>query len=280
MKFGSYSVIKTIFELGISILLVVYIGMNFEGRIYGILVTGILFSIVSIYILKRENLFKGSPKKKFQKEALNFGLPLIPHAIGAIIINLSDRIFISKMVSIDELGIYNIGYTVGSIILIIDLAFNQAWSPHFYQQLKEGEKVNKQRIVKQSFLYILVLLIILMLLTIAAPILYRYFIHDSFSSSIEYVFWIGLGYVFLGCYKLFAGYIFYLKQTKILGALSVLNVALNLFLNYQLIKLYGALGAAYATAISFSILFIIVCFISTRKYTMPWSETIKSIFVK
>jgi len=47
-------------------------------------------------------------------------------------------------------------------------------------------------------------------------------------------------------------------------------VVLNLSLNYFLIKYYGVIGAAYATAISFFVEFVLIHFISERIYPLPW----------
>ncbi|HXB41970.1 MAG TPA: polysaccharide biosynthesis C-terminal domain-containing protein [Bacteroidia bacterium] len=90
-----------------------------------------------------------------------------------------------------------------------------------------------------------------------------------------YVAWVGLGYVFWGLYMLFSAVIFYKKKTKFMGILSVLNISLNALLNYFLIKEFGAIGAAYATTISFFVVLIITAFYSHKLYPMPWFYFLK-----
>ena len=95
-------------------------------------------------------------------------------------------------------------------------------------------------------------------------------IDQDFSGGSKYVFWVGLSYLFWGGYLIFSGFIFYLKKTRVLAYLAILNVTLNLGFNYLFIKSYGAIGAAYATALSFLIIFVLVAIISSRIYPMPW----------
>jgi O-antigen/teichoic acid export membrane protein len=80
-----------------------------------------------------------------------------------------------------------------------------------------------------------------------------------------------LSYFFWGIYILFAGFIFYSKKTNQLAYLALLNVILNLILNYYLILSFGPIGAAYATCISFMIVALIVIWRVTILFKLPWS---------
>ena len=173
-------------------------------------------------------------------------------------------------ISVEELGIYSIGYTIGSIIMIIQDGFTKAWTPFFFKKLKENTSESKKQIVLFSYGFMILLVLCVIGLTLVTPLIFKYFINKDFSGGVIYVFWVALGYAFLGFYKIFTGYFFYNKNTKVLGYISITNVSLNLALNYILINKFGALGAAYATALSFFVFFLIVAVIALRKYPMPW----------
>jgi O-antigen/teichoic acid export membrane protein len=104
----------------------------------------------------------------------------------------------------------------------------------------------------------------------ATPYLFKYFIGHEFRGGAPYVFWIGLSYVFLGMYKMVVGILFYKKKTAMLSWLALVNVVLNLLLNYILIQYFGAMGAAYATLISFLLVFLITFYFANRMYKLPW----------
>ena len=49
----------------------------------------------------------------------------------------------------------------------------------------------------------------------------------------------------------------------------MIAVILNLILNYYLVKKFNALGAAYATLITYSFYFLITAFTAIKKYNVP-----------
>lgn len=269
-KYAKYSLSMSLSNMALGLLLVIVFKLNWEGRVISWVATYSVFTIIGVLVLIKKELLKFKISKKYSMSALQFGIPLIPHLIGSVVIDSLDRLFITKMVGVEQLGIYNVGYQVGMVISLIQHSFTLAYTPILFKNLKSGGQKNKIFIVRISYLFVFGLVVFLGLLWLVSPIFFEYLIDSRFSDGIKFVFWVGLGYLFLGMYKMVTGYIFYLKRTTILGYLSVFNVALNIVLNYYLILKFGALGAAYATVLSYLALFIIVAIISYKLYPMPW----------
>ncbi|NLK71578.1 MAG: flippase, partial [Clostridiales bacterium] len=82
--------------------------------------------------------------------------------------------------------------------------------------------------------------------------------------------WIALSYAFDGMYKMVVNYIFYAQKTYILAWITFLAAGINIILNYLLIKINGAIGAAQATTATFALQFLLTWFLSSRVYKMPW----------
>jgi O-antigen/teichoic acid export membrane protein len=268
--YASLNISKVIFEVSLTLILILIYKMDWKGRIDSWFVTLILIFIFILIYSYKNNLLTIHIKKKHILAGIAFGSPLILHTLGAIVITQSDRVFISKMVSIDEMGVYNTGFQIGSILLIVARAFVNIYNPFLYERLADITEKKKIEILRLSYIFIIGMGLLLLIITMLAPYFYEYFINKRFAGGIKYVFWIGLGYLFWGAYWLFSGFILYFKKTKILAYLAVLNVVMNLSFNYFLIKAYGASGAAYATALSFFIIFLLVAFISSRIFPMPW----------
>ncbi|HSZ71546.1 MAG TPA: oligosaccharide flippase family protein [Cytophagaceae bacterium] len=269
----AYTILNISFVLAttlLSLLLVVEMKWNYNGRLISMLTSSVIFGVISFYLLYKENLLSFKISKEYMRSALKYGLPLIPHSIAFLIIDLSDRIFIAEMVGIEELGVYNIGYQWGVIVLIVVNAFVQGYSPFLFKNLELETFDAKLKIVRVSYLFIVALFVLLFAIYVLSPFIFDTFIDAKFHEGIKYVFWVGLGYVFLGMYKMVVGMIFFRKKTIWLSYLSYLNVVSNLALNYFLIKQFGAIGAAYATALSFLIVFVAAFVISDRLYKMPW----------
>lgn len=276
-NYSVYTLSLAIVNISLGLILVVVLKMSWEGRVISRLLTFLIFTVVGLYVLYRKSLLRINLDKGFRRSALNFGIPLIPHLIGSIIVDASDRLFINHMVNVEELGIYNVGYQVGMLIAILQHSFSLAYTPVLLENLNVGKTENKLKIVRISYILIGALFFFLLILDLLSPLFFDLFIDEAFAKGIDFVFWVGLGYVFLGMYKLVTGFIFYLKKTKILAYISIFNIVANLIFNYFFILHFGSIGAAYATCLSFFLLFLIVAIISYRLYPMPWFS-FKKIF--
>lgn len=109
--------------------------MNWQGRILSWIIAAIFFMIIALHYSHKEGWLKlNSYNKTYIKRGLIVGLPLIPHVIGKFVINKSDVIFIQKMISIEGVCIYKIGYQFGFIISIISGAFLSVYTHFLYER--------------------------------------------------------------------------------------------------------------------------------------------------
>jgi FkbM family methyltransferase len=113
-------------------------------------------------------------------------------------------------------------------------------------------------IIRFNYTAIIGLFICLIILTLGTPLFFQWFVSKEYASATIYVFWVGLGYFFWAIYLLYTGIIFYYKKTNFLGLLALVNILLSIVLNYFLIKSFGALGAAYASCISYFVVAFVV----------------------
>jgi O-antigen/teichoic acid export membrane protein len=60
------------------------------------------------------------------RNGLLFGLPIVPHLAAAWVNRSVDRLILERFVSLDELGLYNLGYMLGMAMMMIVLGINNA----------------------------------------------------------------------------------------------------------------------------------------------------------
>ena len=270
LPYGLFQISGTILNVAISLIFVVVLAWGWQGRLLGVVITSIVFGFLSIFVIHKSRYIKISFNKKYIKDALFFGIPLIPHALGGWMIGGIDRILINSMVGVAATGIYTVGYQVGMIIGLLASSFNLAWSPFLFEKLKENNYSTKIRIVKFTYLYDIGIIILALGLSFIAPYFLKIFISENFYSAYKYVFWIALGHAFNGMYFMVVNYIFYVKKTYILAWVTFFSAGINVVLNYFFIKANGAIGAAQATTITFFICFVLTWILSARVYKMPW----------
>lgn len=269
-RYGVFQISQTALNAGLSVVLVILVGMAWQGRLIAQIISVFLFAIIALVILFRDGWLKLELSKQYICNALNFGVPLIPHTLGAIIITMTDRLFITKMVGLDATGLYTVGYQIGMIIMILQDSFNKAYVPWLYERLKMDDLIIKIRLVKITYLYFLIIISISLLLGLIAPWFLRFFVGKQFVGSAIFVVWIALGYAFNGMYKMVVNYIFYAQKTAYLSWITFGSALVNIVLNYFFISFNGAIGAAQATTFTFALSFVATWILSNKVYKMPW----------
>ena len=270
LPYGIFQISQTILNVTLSLIFVVALNWRWQGRLLGIIIVSIIFGFISLFIIYKRKYVSFCFNKAYSRDALLFGIPLIPHTLGVWMITSIDRVFINSMVNVAATGIYAIGYQVGMIIGLLATSFNQAWSPFLFEKLKENNNVTKIRIVKFTYLYDVAIIVLALALSLIAPWFLEFFVSKDFHCAYKYVLWIALGYAANGMYFMVAGYIFYVKKTYILAWITSVSAGTNVVLNYFFIKANGAIGAAQATTVTFFISFILTWILSAKVHEMPW----------
>ncbi|HUS51431.1 MAG TPA: oligosaccharide flippase family protein, partial [Candidatus Paceibacterota bacterium] len=232
LPYGLFQILGTILNVSLSVVFVVLLCWGWQGRILGTIITSVIFGLLSIFVIYKREYIKFSFNKKYIKDALFFGIPLIPHALGGWIITGIDRIFINSMVGVAATGIYTVGYQVGMIIGLLAHSFNLAWSPFLFEKLKENNYSTKVKIVKFTYLYDIGIILLAFGLSFVAPYFLKFFVSKNFYFAYKYVLWIALANAFGGMYFMVVNYIFYVKKTYILAWVTFASAGVNIILNY------------------------------------------------
>ncbi len=270
VSYAKFQITLALINFSATLVFVILFKLGWEGRLLAIFLSYALLSIAGFYFLCTEGFINFDFKKHHMKEALKIGAPLILHVLSGTLFLMSDRIFISYFEGNSDLGLYSVGAQIAMIAFIVQQSFNQAWVPFLFKNLQTKSLENDIKIVKISYLLFLFFLALPFVIKLLSYPIFSFIIDPKFHESIRFVFWIALGYSFLGMYKIATNYIFYEKRTGILSLLTFFSLCLNLFLNYFFIKIYGTIGVAYATALTVGVFFIIVFALANKIHPMPW----------
>lgn len=275
MHYAFFNIAKLFVEVSLTIWFVSGLRMGWEGRMWSWFISNAVLALVSLFYFQKHGLLTTNVKAKYFWLGVTFGLPLILHTVGKFVINQSNRIFIAKLGSVYEAGIYNVGAQVGVILLLLVNAIGNFYQPFLYERLANLDELARKQIVQTCYIIVLGLLASLLLLTLFAPLFFTYLMDPKYSTGAVYVFWVGLGYFFWGIYILFSGFIFYERKTRFLGYLAVLNVAVSTGLNYILISKFGPIGAAYSSVVSYFLVALIIIWKVSAMFTLPWFSFFK-----
>lgn len=185
---------------------------------------------------------------RFWKYALMFNLPLVPHYLSQTVLSSSDRIMIKRMVGSSEAGLYNLAYSVSSIMTLFNTALTQTVSPWLYQKIKVKQT---RDIAPIAYLTLGIIALVNVLLILLAPEAVAIFAPKAYSEAIWVVPPVAMGCYFMYSYDLFAKFAFYYEKTGFVMAASVFGAVLNLALNYIFIPIYGYIAAGYTTLVCY-----------------------------
>ena len=270
-NFGKFKISQTILNLALSLLFVVVLEYGWEGRLFGIVGSFFMFSIIGLIVLFKIDSFAFIFDIVSLKKILNFGIPLLPHSIGGILLASSSKFFLANMISNEAVGIYTVALQVASALLLIMISINQAWAPNLYEDLNSSpNEIVKLGIVKRTYKVMLFMVVMTLIFIMFIPYVFELFINENYHSGILLSRIISVGFLMNGLYFLVTNYILFSKKTKVLSVITSTISILGAVLNYYFILNYGITGAAYSLIIIFGMLFVTVFYYSNKIYRMPW----------
>lgn len=264
-KYMAYSMTATAGNIILSLLLCCTVYRSHD--VYMARVLGNMFSaLVSTAFIML--LTKTLPKIQagYVRPALAWGIPLLFHTLATVVLTQSDRIMIRYMDSYSAAGIYSIAVTLVTIPAVLESSLAQAWTPWFYERLDRKEyaaatELNDKLII--AFMYITAAFMLV------SPDIIHFFTNKKYWGSILSILPLALSVFGELLYSIPAGVEYYYKKTSFLMTATMITVAVNITLNFTLIKFMGYTGAAYATAVSKLVLFLIHCIFAHKADKNP-----------
>lgn len=234
---------------------------------YGILlsqfIAAFILAVILIVLLMR-TWFTWPVKWRHVQTGLFYGLPLVPHLLADWVMRLGDRIILTRMVSLSDIGLYSLGCTLGGIMGFVVSGINQAYSPYYFR-LMTSDPHPGEKIIRIVTLYVATISGICLTAILFAGELIYIFLPERFYGSIPFVAPILLAHLMIGFYYFAVAPLHFYKKTKWIPVLTCAGAILNIVLNLLFIPHFGVIAAAWTTTASNSFLFLIF-FMASRKY--------------
>ncbi|HIF9162897.1 TPA: oligosaccharide flippase family protein [Photobacterium damselae] len=269
--FGFLQVSSSLVNMLLSLLFVIVLTQGAQGRIDAQVITGVFFAIVACVWLYKDKLLQIFVwKPQYIKDALSFGVPLIPHHVGFFLISAVDRFVINQKLGLADAGIYMVAVQLSSAMAIIFDAINKAYVPWLFERLKRDNNKEKKQIVKYTYLYFIIVLLIAGISFLIGPLFITLIAGDEYLKAGQFIGLLCLGQAFGGMYIMVTNYIFFGKETKKLAIVTILSGVINIIILYLFIGSFGLIGAAMAFSVSKFIQFILTWILSSQIISMPW----------
>lgn len=262
-----YAVVSLLMSLvtaGISVWFAYGLRWGLEGLLLGMVVGSLAGTALGLWWLRNSFRFRFDAARL--REMLVFSTPLVFSGVAVWISLYIDRVMINHFLSIDEVGLYGIGYRLASIASLVMVGFQGALTPLVYTYYRESDTPSQLARIFRFFL-VFALLMFLMLSLFATDIL-RLLVTEPFYGGAVVVIYLVPAILLANMY-IFAPGIGIAKKTHFLIWINVGGALVNVALNYLLIPTLGIVGAGLATLLGYLSVFTVYMVLSQRLYTVP-----------
>lgn len=255
VQYAIGNILCTFLMAGLNILFLVILKLGIEGYFYAYITA---YLVATIYCIAVGDVFKIIKnfriKSDLAKQMVKYSIVLVPNSFMWWIMNSSDHIMVTSMISIGANGIYAISYRIPSILTAFSQVFNQAWS---YSAIHEDKSDDRTAFNNNMYdkLVRSQLMITSFLILIMKPFL-KLYVSDAYYEAWKYTPYLLVGYFFLTMGTFLSTSYTVNKDSKGFLISGTTGAVINIILNAILIPIIGVHGAAFATCVSYIFVFL------------------------
>ena len=219
------------------------------GMLLGKLAATAVISLIAVWSMRawiRERF-----QWRFVREALSFSLPMVPHQLMAGGLIVADRFILEHYRNLEEVGIYSLAYSIGSVMFLVTQSVSQAWLPMFFELASAGAPSRQTLGRTSSGLMMFLVAIACLGLLVSAPFSKTVLDH-RYHAAVQIVPLVIMGYLFHALFSILYLPIMQAKRTRFVFLVSLIAFSVNMACNFAFIPKWGMYGAAWATAIAYA----------------------------
>jgi O-antigen/teichoic acid export membrane protein len=274
LAYGGLRLSQSVMDGSVSLLLVLGLGLGWQGRLVGMSAAAIALAGVALLFLLRGGWVRFPAHPDYARAALRFGVPLVPHVIGGMLLAMVDRIMISNILDVSSTGIYMVALQIGMVLGLATDSFNKAYAPWLMETLGKESARRDFTIVRFTYAYFVLVMVVAVVLGLIAPAILGVLVGDQFRAAAPIVVYITVGFAFAGMYYMVTNYVFFAGRTASLAMITMTSGVSNALLTYWLLRRDGVIGAARAFMLAQALMFAGTWWLAQRSKPMPWRKAL------
>jgi len=254
-------------ELILNLLFIMYFKLGVKGILYANL-TAAMINLIVLFPFQI-NYLRGTYSWSAVNGLLRFGLPMVPNGLAYLVIEISDRYLMPRLINKEVLGEYTANHKLGTILLFLVIAFRTAWQPFFLKVARQSDA--KEIYSRVMTYYVFIAAFVVLSVTMTIEYLVRVPIAPGMTLLGE-LYWGGvkivpiilLSYLMFGVYVNLTVGIYIENKSKWMIIFTGLAAIINVSSNFYLMPVYGMMGAAYANLLAYFVMMVSI-FIANQK---------------
>jgi len=240
---------------GATLLFMLVFGWGVAGWLAGTLLGYATCLAVAMWLVPWPWISRDAFSARAVREALAFGLPLVPHLLSQWALQLADRLVLVGLITTASLGRYTLASNLTLPILVVASGFAQSSMPTFAHFSVGGQATSTvRRLVTQ-------LTAIICVTGLAAAVLLPVGIREAlprtYGPAAALCGWLALGFTLAGLYQIPMNTISLIAaRTRWVWLITFSAATTNIALLYLWVPTGGIRAAAIATALAYALLFV------------------------
>ena len=275
-----------LFHIVVYGLLLIFI-LNYQLIYLNVSVSGVMLSFfladilaILILIIPSIKYFCFCFNYQYLKKFMKFSLPLIGGSFLAIAFSNIDRVVLAQYVSLEDMGVYGIGFMFGSLAGMIVSANISAFTPRVKKIMASGDlesvkKISTHYLNEVQDLMLIVIVTIALFSNIIIQVL-----ASKYLGSLASIIMIGIaiGHLARSYYIFFEQILFLKDKVNSIFVIKIISMLLGLFSSFILAKYFGIVGVAYLWSIVF-IVISLIAFKYIKKYNLIQIKLFKNFVI-
>lgn len=270
--FTTIKLVNIIINVILNVVFLAVFGMGVEG----VFLAGLIASGATIIILLPISWKSLGLTFSFElwKQLLKFGIPYVPAGVAAIALQVIDRPILRMLTDDATVGIYQANYRLGIVIMLLVTTFDYAYRPFFLNNASRPDA--KELYARIATYFYTLMLFVWIVVTAFIHDIVRiqvgggYLIHPDYWNGLPIIPVVMAAYIFTGWLTLLMPGIFIEKKTQYLPVVTGVAAAANIVANVVLIPIYGIMGAAFATLLSYVVSALGMYLVSQKFYPIQY----------
>lgn len=268
-------VLSTLTTIIFNILFLVVFKLGIEGYLLAMICADFCSAI---FLFLTARLYRYVTFKKTKPgvwgEMLKYSVPLIPNTMFWWITNVSDRYIVSAMIDTSANGLYAVSYKVPTLIMLVSNIFMDAWQLSAVSRM--SDKAREKFFTKIFKSYGALMFTAGSGLILLAKVITKIMVDSSFYESWKFIPFLVIATVF-SCLVTFLGSVYMLEKRSVNSFVTTaIGAVANIVLNIIFIPHFGVNGAAFATFISYLLVFVLRA-LDTHRFVRIHMQTPKLI---
>lgn len=272
------TIINTVLSVFINVYFIIILKRGIQGRIEATTISACINFVLLLIPVIKNSLFKLN--KIISISLIKYGLPVIPSFISLYILQQGNIYFLTKFHSLKLVGLYSIGTSFASGIMLLLTAFTTAFYPFAMSFINKKEEA--KTLFGKIFTYYIfgVGLISLQFYIFAKPVVFL-FTQPPFHESYKVIGLLSTAFFLLPVFNIMMLPIYWKKDIIYITIIQIISAILYIIFAIIVIKNFGLIGGAFALIFAYLILDTLTymwCRINHEKYlqiVFEWGRIIK-----